>query len=475
MTTAIYARISDDREGHELGVDRQLEDCRRLVETGDAQEYVDSDVSASRFTQKKRPGYQQMLEGVKAGQIDTIICYKLSRLYRRPRELEELIALVEGGRLRVRVVEMGVLDRSTSHGRTIARIIGAIDAQASEDTSERVKRQKQQAKEQGRLLGGPRAFGWRSEPVKDGGGIPVLKSNGKVQMQLVPVPAEVKAIREAVSRLLKGQSLNNVADLWNERAIPTPQGKRDRKRNPEGAKGYQGRWTPQTVKNVMSNRRHAGPVIKPQRFDQLQALLARRAGFRVPRRRSLLTGLVRCAECGHTMVRSGAEGQRTLRCSKPLGGCGRVTVNYAGLEALLVEATLQRADTGVLARILRSMNNGGEQDGIMRQLEELSRQEDELSESFGANRLPITAFEKATAAIEGERKALQVKLSRVASSFVIAPYASKPGALQRAWPTMTLDQQREVIQIVLGKVEVTPTPKRGLPRFDPKRVRISRR
>ena len=470
---AIYARISDDRQDG-AGVERQLKECRRLIEGHETTEYIDNDISASRFTRKQRPRYQEMLEGIKRGEIDTVVCWKLDRLYRRPRELEDLLGFVESRQLTIRVVTAGLLDLSTSQGRTNARIVAAMDNQSSENTSERVKAQKKQAKEQGRLLGGPRAFGWRSEPVKDSHGIPVLKPNGKVQTRLVPVAEEVKVLRDAVDRLLKGQSLNNIADLWNEKGVATPQGKRDRKKNPEGAKDHKGRWTPQTIKNVMSNRRHAGSVIEARKFNQLQALLSRRAGFRVPRRRSLLTGLVKCSECGQTMVRSGAAENRTLRCSKPLGGCGRVTINYAGVEALLVEATLLHADKGGLARIIRSMGKGGDQDRIMHELDALTQQEDELAVLFAKRQRSASAYTKATDAIDDERRALQAKLARLASTSVIAPYAGKPGALRAAWPTMTVDQQREVIKTVLGKVEVTPTQKRGLPRFDPKRVKIAK-
>ena len=61
-----------------------------LVE-GPAQEYVDPSISA--FSGKPRPHYAEMLEAVRAGEIDRIICWKLDRLYRRPRELEDLIDL----------------------------------------------------------------------------------------------------------------------------------------------------------------------------------------------------------------------------------------------------------------------------------------------------------------------------------------------------------------------------------------------
>jgi len=49
---AVYARISQDRDGTSLGVARQLADCRAEAARRGwtvAQEYVDDDVSASAY------------------------------------------------------------------------------------------------------------------------------------------------------------------------------------------------------------------------------------------------------------------------------------------------------------------------------------------------------------------------------------------------------------------------------------------
>ncbi len=65
---AIYARISQDRTGEGLGVQRQLEDCRAEATRRGwrvAEEYVDDDISA--YSGKQRPAYQRMLEDLRSG------------------------------------------------------------------------------------------------------------------------------------------------------------------------------------------------------------------------------------------------------------------------------------------------------------------------------------------------------------------------------------------------------------------------
>ena len=93
MRTAIYARISDDRHDG-AGVDRQLQDCRALVKSngwGPAVEFVDNSVSA--YSGKPRPRYLAMLAALRDGSLGRVVVWHLDRLYRQPRELEDIIDL----------------------------------------------------------------------------------------------------------------------------------------------------------------------------------------------------------------------------------------------------------------------------------------------------------------------------------------------------------------------------------------------
>src|SRR5213078_4676766 len=96
---AIYCRISADREGRELGVERQEADCRALAERLGlhvVDVYIDNDLSASTRSRKDRPRYRQMLADARAGKVTTVIAYTSGRLTRRPREHEDLIDLATG-------------------------------------------------------------------------------------------------------------------------------------------------------------------------------------------------------------------------------------------------------------------------------------------------------------------------------------------------------------------------------------------
>src|SRR5690242_6148347 len=91
---AIYARISQDRGGAGLGVERQLEDCQALAERNGWQvveTYVDNDISA--FSGKKRPAYQRTLKDLDEGKATVVICWHTDRLTRSIVELEDYIKL----------------------------------------------------------------------------------------------------------------------------------------------------------------------------------------------------------------------------------------------------------------------------------------------------------------------------------------------------------------------------------------------
>lgn len=206
----IYLRISDDREGRELGVERQDEDCRALADRlGDevVDVYKDNDISASTRSKKVRPEYRRLLADARSGIITKIVAYTSGRLTRRPRELEDQIDLAEKYGTKFQYVASPSFDLNTAAGRRVARILAANDAGEAEDISERVIRSKAQAREQGKFPGGRRPFGF--EP------------DGVTHRQ-----AEADAIADAIPRALAGEPLRSIYTEWNERGFRTTTGQK---------------------------------------------------------------------------------------------------------------------------------------------------------------------------------------------------------------------------------------------------------
>jgi site-specific DNA recombinase len=489
IETAIYARISLDRADG-VGVERQLADCRALVKRngyGHAQEFVDNNVSA--FSGKLRPKYQEMLEEIRNGTINRIVVYNIDRLYRQPKELEVLIDLADKGQLFV-VTCQGDLSLSTDDGITMARVLVAMANKSSRDTSRRVKRAKQQARENGKPMGGPRAFGWKAGNRE-------------------PEPKEAALLSQAVDDMLAGVSLNEVARRWNALDVKQPQTGR-------------AAWTADGIRQLVRNPRHAGlvghrvhakddrgidqfshPVVVGQaewpaiidhdRWERLQAVLTQRgAAGSVPRRRSLLTGLLTCGICGTVMARGGTraggtEVRKVWRCPATARGnrkqiikkgCGRISIDAEGLEQLLTEATLKLADTSRFAAfVAQQSHQSHDASKLVGQLDALGQRLDVAATSYAKGKLGVAAFEKAQSLILQEQRDVQKRLGQISTFGVLAPLngvALRPGWLRAHWTTMTQDQQRTIIGLALGTITVAPAIKHGRPHFDAARVSIQR-
>ncbi|MGB7983513.1 MAG: recombinase family protein [Candidatus Nanopelagicales bacterium] len=212
MTTAtraaaVYLRVSKDRTGEELAVDRQREDCIALAESLGwrvAGVYLDNDLTA--YSGKPRPDFERMLADIQAGQADAVIAWHVDRLYRHPRDLEAFVEVCERANVVVRTVRAGELDLSTDAGRMVARILGAVARQEVERSTDRIRRSKQQAAEQGRYRGGPRPFGYEAD------GTTVRES-------------EADVVREMTARVISGDSLRAIAHDLNTRGVTTSTGR----------------------------------------------------------------------------------------------------------------------------------------------------------------------------------------------------------------------------------------------------------
>lgn len=227
----VYLRISEDRTGEEAGVERQRDDCLALcarlgldVDSGDV--FMDNDTSA--YLDKKRPEFARMLARIKLGP-SRVVVWHVDRLYRRPRELEDLIDLVETHPIRIEAVMGGAFDLNTHEGRLMARQLVAMAAYESGHKADRIRRANRQKAERGDWHGAAK-FGYGT------GG--------------VLIPEQAAVIREMADRFLAGQSLRSItAWLNDESGFPAPQAKTGK---------TLGVWHATTVK--LGHRRAARPA-----------------------------------------------------------------------------------------------------------------------------------------------------------------------------------------------------------------------
>ena len=165
IRTAIYCRISRD-DGEGAGVARQEHDCRLQCDRKGwtvTHVLIDNDVSA--FSGRRRPAYAELLALIGSGSVDAVMSWTPERVHRSPRELEDFIELLERTDTIVETIKAGTWDVASSHGRLVARMLGAVSRAESERIGERVSRAHQQAKSEGRWRG-PIPFGMRASARK---------------------------------------------------------------------------------------------------------------------------------------------------------------------------------------------------------------------------------------------------------------------------------------------------------------------
>ena len=277
MKTALYLRQSLDRDENKLAIGRQRDACLDLCMTKgwtDTVEYADNDSSASTG---RRHDYEQMLTDIAAGAIGAVVCYRLDRLHRQPRELEHFIDVANRHRVALATVT-GDTDLSTEEGRLVARIMGAVDRAEVEKKSARQKLANRQRAKAG-TVGVQRTFGYDGNKI---------------------VEHEAEAIRTACRALLNGATLWSIAKDWNTQGLKT-------------SKGYL--WEGSKVRQMLLRPSIAGlavydgeildgvtpawePIVDRDTWEAVRKLLSdpKRFTGRSMGRKHLLSGIAYCGE-----------------------------------------------------------------------------------------------------------------------------------------------------------------------------------
>lgn len=154
-TTLIYLRISANRTSEHASTERQRADCTTLAgQLGYAQtiEFVDEAVSAYRG--RARPADQRLLRHLDESPGTTVVVWHLDRLYRKPRELEQLLDLLDVRPIRVESVQGGSFDLNRHEGQLFARQLVAFANYESGHRGARVARAQQHRARNGLLHGG---------------------------------------------------------------------------------------------------------------------------------------------------------------------------------------------------------------------------------------------------------------------------------------------------------------------------------
>jgi DNA invertase Pin-like site-specific DNA recombinase len=304
QAAAIYLRISDDKAGEALGVERQEKECRAKAAARGwvvAEVYNDPDTSASK-AKVRRPHYERMMADIKAGRRDGIVVWDFDRTNRQLRDLADIIDL----RVSVISVTGTDIDLATVPGRLVATILGGVARQQVEHMSENLVAEIKQKAFAGKPTGHRRSFGW---------------TDSKLQTLH---PVEAPAIREATAALLAGASLRGLVTQWNRAGLTTSMGKA---------------WQPITLKQMIMRWSNVAvpvyrdeplldvpglwkPIVDREDFDAVRAILSNNSPSARAPRKYMLSNVLVCEKCGSRM--RGGSGR--YNCVNEIKGLCSLTI-----------------------------------------------------------------------------------------------------------------------------------------------------
>lgn len=449
-TAAIYTRMS---KGSELGIARQLQDCRAEAEKrgwtiGLGFEFTDDDVSATK--RKPRPAYERMLTAIRAGRVDAVVCWDLDRLTRSPREIEDVLDLADKG-LQLATLG-GIADLATPQGQMTARIKATVARHEVDQLKRRMRRSLAQRATAGKAHGRT-PYGWRSAD-------------------------EALFIREVADRLLAGESIRGITADLNGRAVPSARG---------------GQWSTQVLRTVMlresncGRRVHLGEVVGElvgrealvpvDIHDRVVALLrdpSRRSNPGAPKRH-LLSKLAVCGLCGAGMTSNPGRPAEKATPEKRAKAPGYVCTNCFGVrrrqsdvDELITDLVIARLEQPDAVEVLARRSDPGAVAAARETVSGLEAKLMRAADDYADDRITAQQLERITARL---RPQIAKAEQQIADSLPRADFGPLLGAGARErFQEAPLDIKRAVIDELMTVTILPSGP--GRRTFDPSLIRV---
>lgn len=464
VTAGIYVRISNDRKGAGLGVERQEAACRELADRLGwtvAAVYADNDLSA--YSGKPRPAYRALLESVRSGEIEGVITWHNDRLVRRVRDLEELIELAESRHFKIQTVDAGDYNLATPTGRMLARQLVNLAMYEVEHGRNRMRSAKAQAAAAGKWRGGRRPFGYESD------GITVR-------------PSEAAALDRAAREIVNGRSLNAIAREMNAAGLRTsgswahgcepPCGKKRATQCPDRTESRK-KFNGTNLRRLLQRPRNAGlleangevigkaqwPAIIPEDIWRAAVATLADPGRRTStgsERRWLGSGLYACGTCGAGLyVSSGSGRRRAYRCPNS----AHVTRDQAAVDEYvrgIISGVLSRPDA---ADMLREPDDGST-DALRAAQESLRARLAVFEADYAAGDINGRQLADATARVQADLDKVDAELAAKMRGTALGELADAPNPGE-AFLAASLDRQRAILD-ALATVTIHPG-RRGRP------------
>ncbi len=424
-----------------------------------------------------RPQYRQLLDDVRSGKIDTVLCTKIDRVSRSlPSFYELLETLEEHDAAFVSLSEQ--LDTSTATGRAVLKILLVVAELEREQTSERTSQKAAWRASKG-LKNGGQILGYDVDP--DNPGVPTVNDQERDLVLLI------------YKTYLETDSYKRTAEALNQRGYRT-KSYTSRRGGVRGGRLFKDTTISRTLSNPFyigkvrhKQELHDGqhePIVPSELWERVQRVIGGKRGDR-NRQQNLhlfrLQGLVRCGECGSYMspyygYGRGRKPYFYYQCTKRQhqGSCSMANVPATPLEAVIVQRLqqLSKQDRTIEHLVKEAMTGTAElttnleqrRANLHAQRAQVQAKVDALVESIADRKTAVKSVGKRIVELEEQSEQLDDEILDLDLEIEATKRkAVNAGALSASLTTFgdlyqeaTPEEQRELIQLRVNQLVWTP-------------------
>ena len=373
----VYIRVSTEdqaREGFSLG--EQEEKLLQLCKFKELEVYkVYKDAGISAKDMEHRPQFQAMLQDMKEGKINYIVAYKLDRITRSVRDLEELISVLEQYNCFL-LCDRDDVNTSTANGRFFVRMLTVLSQLEIEIVSERTKFGLNGAIKSGHIPG-QRPFGY-------------TKSEDK---KMIIDNATRPYVEKIFDMYLEGKSFQQIANYFKENNIYPKK-----------------KWHDTAIQKIIDNKIYMGdyeqykrigkqenlepivymnvvePIISRAKWEECQKQKERNQRTYTRDRIYTFFQRLKCPSCGRIMKCKGSGGTKRKYMYYTCEHC-HVNFNENHVEELLESFIYDLLEYDMAVKkfflpILEDKNNKIDTITIDKEIRTLEKQRDRIKQAY---------------------------------------------------------------------------------------------
>ena len=400
----VYIRVSTEdqaREGFSLG--EQEEKLLQLCKFKELEVYkVYKDAGISAKDMEHRPQFQEMLKDMKEGKLNYIVAYKLDRITRSVRDLEELISVLEQYNCFL-LCDRDDVNTSTANGRFFVRMLTVLSQLEIEIVSERTKFGLNGAIKSGHIPG-QRPFGYKSADDK----------------RMVIDNATRPYVEKIFDLYLEGKSFQQIANYFNENNIYP-------KKN----------WKDTTIQKIIDNKIYMGdyeqykrigkqenlepivymnvvePIISRAKWEECQRQKERNQRTYTRDRVYTFFQRLKCPNCSHIMKCKGSGGTKRKYMYYTCEHC-HINFNEDHVEHLLRDFIYDLLEYDMAVKkfflpVLEDKTNNIDTTSIDKEIRDLEKQRNRIKDLYIKGIVEIDDFKEDYKLIEDKLATLESK------------------------------------------------------------------